>query len=293
MDFTRLFREYSVPADLSRLKNGWIGVNCPFCGDTGFHMGFNIYHDYCSCFRCGGQTLRQTLSLVLGIPYDTLFLVLEPYQERSSLLKKLNDKKPPNRKKIELPDFPLSKAESKYLLDRHFSPKALVSKYGIRGGGYLEWKNRIIIPVYLGGNLITWTGRTVIKDREPRYKNLENHLSMINPKNIFFNLDNCHSKTVVLLEGPFDVMRFGDESVCGFGISLTRTQIMYLSDRFSRVYIIFDNQRVAQKKAREYGNLLCGHGLEVFIVDISDYGVKDIGELSPYNANLLKKELGL
>jgi DNA primase len=234
----------------------------------------------------------MTLTKLLNVPANTLSQILEPFQSKNKILSRLNEKEKLNKDKIELPGFPLSKTEKDYLLSRHFNPTELINKYNIQGGGYYgDWKNRIIIPIYLGGKLISWTSRTIIKDREPRYKFLSNEESVINPKLCFHNIDNCSNNYVVLLEGPMDVFRFGNDSICGFGIDLTRTQLMYLSDRFKKIYIIFDNQRLAQKKAREYGMLLQGHGLDAFIVDISDYAVKDIGEMSPYKVKQLKREL--
>jgi DNA primase len=229
----------------------------------------------------------------LRIPANTLSQILEPFQTKNVILSRLNRERKLNKDKIELPNFPLSKTEKDYLLERHFDPNQLVDSFNIQGGGWVgDWKNRIIIPIYLGGKLVSWTSRTIIKDREPRYKNLENELSVIDPKKIFFNLDNCYDQSVVLLEGPFDVLRFGDNSICGFGISLTKTQVLYLSERINKIYILFDNERQAQKKAREYGMTLQGHGLDVFIVDaFSDYGCKDAGEMSPYNIRKLKAEL--
>jgi len=294
MDYQRLFTEYNIPSDKTRLAKGWVNVCCPFCGQGGsFHLGFHIENEYCVCFKCGGHNLRNALVRLLNIPPQSLDNILEPYQQRLKILSKLNDKKPINKSKIELPANPLSKAEKDYLLDRHFVPKLLKRNFNIQGGGwYGEWKNRIIIPIYLGGKLVSWTSRTIIKDREPRYKNLANEESVIDPKKTFFNLDNCSNSYVALLEGPFDVLRFGDNGICGFGISLTRTQILYLGERFKKVYILFDSGRDAQKKAREYGMILQGHGLDVFLVDaFGDYGCKDAGEMSPWKIKQLKREL--
>jgi len=90
------------------------------------------------------------------------------------------------------------------------------------------------------------------------------------------------------------VLRFGDNGICGFGISLTRVQVLYLSERFKKIYILFDAERDAQKKAKQYGMVLQGHGVDVALVDgFSEYGCKDAGEMSPYNMKLLKKELGV
>jgi len=293
MDYANLFREYQIQTDTSRLKANWINVPCPYCDGTSYHLGFHITDDFCTCFKCGGHNLRMTLTKLLNVPASTLSQILEPYQIKSKILNRLNEKKPLNKEKIELPNFPLSKAETDYLLSRHFNPKQLINSFNIQGGGWVgEWKNRIIIPIYLGGKLVSWTSRTIIKDREPRYKNLENANSVIDPKKIFFNLDNCYGKSVALLEGPFDVLRFGDNGICGFGITLTKTQVFYLSERFNKIYILFDNERQAQKKAKEYGMTLQGHGLDVFIVDaFSDYGCKDAGEMSPFKMKQLKKEL--
>ena len=295
MDYLSLFKEYNIHTDLSRLKRGWVNVPCPECDHGGStKLGFNIHNDFCACFRCGGLPLRGTLSKLLNIPIEALSPILEPYQARLKIIARLNNERPINKSKIELPGYPLSMNEKNYLLDRHFSPYELTEKYGIQGGGWLpEWRNRVIIPIYLGGKLISWTARTILEDREPRYKNLENTESVIDPKRTFLNLDNCFLDKVALLEGPFDALRFGENGICGFGISLTKTQVLYLSERFKRVYILFDSQREAQRKAREYGMALQGYGLEVFIVDaFGDFGCKDAAEMSPYKMKQLKQELG-
>jgi len=292
MDFVGLFGEYAIGT--SHASKGWINVCCPYCGSgESHHMGFNVAHDYCNCFKCGHRNLRDALAQLLNMPEWSLDGVLEPYQGRASILSRLNEKKPPNKKKIELPGYPLSVAEKNYLLGRRFDPKKLVRDFGIQGGGWVgEWKNRIIIPIYLGGKLASWTSRTIIEGREPRYKNLQNEKSVIDPKKIFFNLDNCSGKAAALLEGPFDVLRFGDGGICGFGITLTRVQLNYLSKRFKKLFILFDSGREAQKKAREHGMLLQGQGVDVYLVDaFSDYGCKDAGEMSPFKIKALKREL--
>ena len=236
--------------------------------------------------------MQTALTKMLNVPQNALHSVLAPYQAKIRILSALKKEKPLYKRKIELPNYPLTKQEKQYLFDRHFDPYALQEQFNIQGGGYLNaWKNRIIIPVYINLKLVSWVGRTILPGREPRYKFLANEKSVINPKTFFFNLDNCSNEYVAVLEGPFDVMRFGNDSICGFGISLTRVQLMCLSERFKKIYFIFDNERQAQKKAREYAMLLCGHGLDAYTVDISGYGVNDVAELSPFNARKLKKEI--
>jgi hypothetical protein len=291
----QLFKDFSISFDGSRLNRGWINLSCPYCGSEGStHFGINVRHDYATCFVCGGHSLHDSLRLILNVPSSSLDRILEPYQRKTKILQQLN-KKETTVKNLKLPGYPLSFQEKKYLFDRHFYYKDLEKDFNIQGGGWIgDWKNRIIIPIYIGGKLVSWTSRTILPDRVPRYKNLANELSVIPCKETFFNLDNCPGKTAVLLEGPFDVLRFGLYGLCGFGITLKTSQIMYLSNRFTTIYILFDNERKAQKKAKEYGMLLQGHGLDIYIVNaFSDYGVKDAGEMSPFNMKKLKKELGL
>jgi len=292
MNYLQLFKDYNIPMDYNRLKSDWINVLCPYCGSTSFHLGFNIKSDYCSCFKCGGHNLLMTLSKILNVSSNIVTEICDSYQTRNMIIAKLNDKEKPNKEKINLPGFPLSTTEKKYLLNRHFYPNDLMKTYNIQGGGYYgEWKNRIIIPIYVGGKLVSWTSRTIISDREPRYKTLPNQESVINIKKIFFNLDNCTHDYVLLLEGPFDVMRFGNDSICGFGMQLSRTQLIYLAERFKKVFICFDNERIAKNKAHEYSMLLCGYGIESYEIDISDYNVNDVGELSPYKIKQFRKFL--
>ena len=296
MNLTGLLKQYNIPFDLSRYKAGWIHVQCPFCddGSTSYHLGIHINGLFGNCWKCGGHGSRQTLSRVLNVPFSQIDEVISPYQGRLSIINLLNEKEKPKVTSLKLPDNTLSKAETDYLIERHFNPWLLEYLFGIKGGGWIgEWKNRIIIPIYIAGKLVTWTARTIIPDREPRYKNLSNDESIIPPKKTFFNLDNCYNKTVALLEGPFDVLRFGDNGICGFGITLTQAQIKVLMDRFKTIYILFDDEKAARKQALMYGHQLSGSGLKVINITgaFKDYGCKDAGEMSPYNMKKMKEAL--
>jgi hypothetical protein len=294
MDYVSLFRAYKIPFDSYRAGRGWVNTACPYCGPSdSYHLGFNITHDYCTCFKCGGHSLRLSLQSILGVPPARLDDALAPFQTRNHVLTALNEKAAPKATSLELPGWPLSLREKSYLRERNFKPSALVNSFNIQGGGPAgPWKNRIILPIYVGGKLAAWTARTVVPDREPRYKNLSIEESVIDCKKTFFNLDGCPHDFVFLLEGPFDVLRFGEDSICGFGISLTKTQTNYLASRFKKVFILFDSERRAQRRAKETAALLEGVGVDSFIGAVfSDYGCKDAGEMDPADMKKLKQEL--
>lgn len=295
-----MFRDYHVDYS-TKINRGWVNVECPYCtSEHPLHLGFNPAGDYCTCWNCGGHDLKRTLSKVLAVPYNDVDEIMTHYEGRGGMLMQLN-KKVAKARSLELPSDSFTPAERKYLLSRNFSPRFLHEKYGVVGGGIAgRWKFRILIPVYLNGKLVSWTGRSILdkqtlKEKEiPRYKNLSIEESVINIKECIFNIDHCRKNVAVLVEGSFDVMRLGDDFMCSMGTELTQNQIGILHQRFKKIFIAFDNEPEAQKKARKFGLQLASIGVEVEVVNIyEDFNKNDGGELSDDEVKIIRKELGL
>jgi len=301
MNFEKLFNDYHIEYN-NRINKGWTNVHCPYCTEVSgtFHGGFNDAGNYYHCWKCGGHDFENTLSLVTRIPKSQIKDLIEQYQGRSRILKRLN-KRESKVDKIELPTDTFTKAERKYLKSRNFNPKLLHEKYGIVGGGISgPWKYRIIIPLILNRKIVSWTGRSILPKEKleelniPRYKNLSIEQSVIDPKSILYNLDNCKNDVAVLTEGAFDVIRLGNDFFCSFGTELTQSQISMIKERFRKVFIMFDNEKEAQEKARKFGLQIASMGVEVEIVDAySDFNKNDGGELNRAEVNQIRKELGL
>lgn len=296
MNFEKLFNNYNVKYSL-KINRGWVNVNCPYCDSksTSFNLGFNPAGNYYHCWKSQhSYSLQEVLSTLLNIPVDSVNNVLIDYQGLGEILP---EKKKSKVKYLTLPTDTFIPAERKYLKSRGFSPKYLNEKYHIVGGGISgDWKFRIIIPIYYNGKLMSWTGRSILpKDKLkklniPRYKNLSIEKSVMNPKELFFNLDNCNGSEVVLTEGAFDVLRYDGEAICSLGTELTEGQIKLLSERFQKVFILFDNEPEAQEKARKFGLRLSSMGVEVEIVDaFGDFGKNDMGECLPEEIEKIKK----
>ena len=307
MDFLKLFIDYKIPYN-TRVNRGWVNTNCPYC-DTkidSFNMGFNPSGDYCTCWKCGGHSLRETLALLIGIKKSQLDEILPDYQGRTGIAFRLNDRKIPKATRLELPTDTFTSVERKYLRDRGYSPKFLHEKYGLVGGGVSgKWKYRIIVPLIVGGRIVSWTGRSILsKDKIkelniPRYKNLSIEESIYSPKDLFYNIDNCNGDTVVITEGAFDVMRLGDRFgnndnvICSWGTTMTQSQISTLKNKFKKVYMMFDNEPEAQEKARKFGLQISAIGLDVEIVNFyEDFGVNDGDECSEEQVAIIRKEFG-
>jgi hypothetical protein len=98
-----------------------------------------------------------------------------------------------------------------YLWDRGFDDSTdirdLANDYGLMAGTG-KWADRVIIPYYLDGELVTWTGRA-IGDSSIRYKDLSIDESLLAPKETLFNHDAMlgGGKALIIQEGPFDVLK--------------------------------------------------------------------------------------
>ena len=201
---------------------------------------------------------------------------------------------------IQLPGYrTLSDIERKYLENRGFDIDYLRSKFHIRGGGLCgEWAYRILIPIYYNKELVSWVGRSILNKKQleelkiPRYKNLSIEQSVINSKTIFFNLDSCNRDSVILVEGSFDVMRMGDNTICSLGTSVTPEQQLFLASKFKKVFIAFDNEPGAQNKAKHLGMNLSSVGMKVEVVNIcEDFNKNDPGDLTAEEVIKIKTEL--
>jgi len=300
MNFEKLFRDYNVPYSL-RINRGWVNCNCPYCDtkSTSFNLGFNQAGNYYHCWKSKhNYPIRQVLSTLLNVSESSIDNILIDYRGAGETL---SEKKTSNVKYLELPTNTFTKAERKYLKSRDFDPKYLYKKYHIVGGGIDgDWKFRIIIPVYYQGQLLSWTGRSILSKGKlkqldiPRYKNLSIEKSVKNIKELFFNIDNCKSDTVVLTEGAFDVLRFDGNAICSMGTELTESQINLLASRFRKIFILFDNEPEAQKKARKFGLQLSSIGIDIEVVNAyEDFGKNDMGECSREEIEKIKNELNL
>lgn len=295
MNFEKLFKDYNIKYS-NRVNKGWINVNCPFCDtkNTSFNLGFNPSGNYYHCWKTKHDyTIQEILSTLLNIPVNSVKNILKDYKQTNEIIP---ERKKSKVKYLELPTDTFTTAERKYLKSRGFSPKYLREKYGIVGGGISgKWKFRIIIPIYYNSKLMSWTGRSILSKEKlkqlkiPRYKNLSIEESVKNPKELFFNLDNCKGKEVVLTEGAFDVLRFDGNAICSMGTELTEGQVKLLAEKFEKVFILFDNEIEAQEKARKFGMQLSSMGIEVEIVDaFSDFNKNDMGDCSPEEIEKIK-----
>lgn len=305
IDFKRIFDSAHIPADTTTNK-GWVNVCCPHCinpPDTHFNGGFNYLSPRYNCWRCGSHNWQDTLGKLLNIPF---YQVEQYVKDYSYIAPEKEVKRVAKAEHLDLPGFPLNDNEKQYLINRGYNLNYTVNKFHLRGGGITgDWAYRIILPIFYKRVLVSWTGR-IILDKEtlkqyeargikiPRYKNLSIENSVIAAKDVFFNLDNSTKDSVIIVEGPFDVLKMGMDCICSLGTSVTHEQELFLKERYKKVFISFDNEYEAQEKARHLGRNLASLGMDVEVVNICEpFNKNDPGELTYEEVKVIKDELGL
>ena len=274
IDFIRLLKDSNIP--YIQEVDGWTNFPCPYHsnGKRGFKAGFNNSGGYIYCWTCGSHKLETMIQDLLSISYYETRKILEEYSIEGSIRQKIN-KKEYKAKKIILPGIGIGNDEIgyKYLVNRRFDPIDLIHNYAIKSGGIIgNYSFRIIIPIYYKKQLVSFQARSIYSKKKCdelgilRYKNYPIELSIVNPKHILYNLDNCLENWVVVVEGVFDCWRLGPKNVSAtMGTSMSSEQITLLASRFKKVIFLFDNEKPAQDRARKYAEQLSALGIETEI----------------------------
>lgn len=227
------------------ISSGWIGVNCPFCGDDhSNHLGINLRHKTTSCFRCGKTgTIITYLSHVLN-SFNKAMSVIQKFIPRELRIEKEMERS--GVSKVLLPDnaeLGLSEYHKTYLRKRGFNPDILSHQFNMHSVGPVgKWKNRIILPVIRNYRLVTFTSIEIHDDSIIRYKHLDDESSIIPIKHLLFGEEFTDKRNVIVVEGIFDFFRFNGGVVPTFGTKFTDIQKKLLA-RFVNVTIVGDGDK--------------------------------------------------
>lgn len=268
------------------VKRGEINIRCPFCGtaDPSHHMGLNLETGWWSCWRNrASHSGKSPLKLIVQ-------LLRVPYHKAREIAGLSDDYVDPEgftavaaRLLAKTPDEPKAAKQRRFLeMDSQFRPitqairtrrhwnylygrgfdhtqrgveevDLLVKQYGLMAGFGGVWQDRIIIPFYEDGKLVTWTGRA-IGPSERRYRDLELKESILGPKETLYNVD-ClwkGGRALILQEGPFDVLKvdffgrvLGVRSVGLATNSMTDAQAFIFKQaegKFDRLIVMLDTK---------------------------------------------------
>jgi hypothetical protein len=311
-----LYHKYSIPVAPEGHKHsrpGWVNIECPHCKkEGGYHLGFNLQHAYFYCWRCGSHGIESTLMKLLHISYTEAESVTRTYKLKRKGVVQVDSLSTSNLVKIKKEGFKfpssiteLEKPHRKYLEEkRNFDPDLLVKRWDIKGTSpnsslsitregntiKINYGYRILIPIEWDGKVVTFQARDYTGKQQIKYMACPEEREAIHHKDILYGHRSLWAKRRgILVEGVFDVWRIGRNACCTFGTGYTPEQVRVMIARFDELFILFDPEAIAQKRARELQNELSFWGVKAHIYDA---GLStDPGDMTDDQARLILKDL--
>lgn len=296
MGIEKLLQDYGIPyvteSEHHHATAGWINIHCPFChGSKNFHLGINIYQPMVShCWRCGGHSTASVLSRILNISVEKAKNLIQEYAGPTVTIRKKAEEPRVSILPIKFPRpyfEHLNEAGKRYLERRGFDPEKLEKKWRLKQTGpvsfldKIPYRNRIIIPIYWKGRLVSFQTRDITGKAEQRYLACPIRREVIHHKHIVYGKENEWKKynALIVVEGVVDVWKLGSSAVATFGTSFTMEQVLALAKIHDRFFIVYDNEPQAQQQARKLAVKLKALGKKVFVetvnTDAGDMKIKD------------------
>ncbi len=298
IDILAILDEYDIDYKESgkNIGQGWYATEtCPFCDGIGYHLGIHKSSKNYSCFICGAKGgLPKLLKTLLGISSIELSELLKKYGGNY-----VEEKEIQQSSKVILPSHltDLNLNARNYLENRGFQIAHLTKKYSLKMTGLFskitidgfdyEYKHRIFLPIYKNKQLVSFSGRDYTGASTTRYKHAPIQGCITPAASCLYNVDNVTKKQVILVEGPIDAWKMGDNSIATMGVQTTPVQIQELVNlNLEKLVILFD------QGADDQANKLA-QTLSPFInkIQVSTLFVGDPGDLSLTDAVKLKHYL--
>lgn len=301
-DAVRFLDDYHITHNpySSITTHEFTAVDCPYCGGHE-KMGIHMTKGFATCWTCdNGKNFWDVISRLTGETYvKPIVEKYGNYVSKGLHIQPVQENKAVKVQLIGSSDITNGHKAFTYLQEvRKFDPVLLFKKYGLTftTHGHDEYNYRIIFPIYYDNKIVSFQGRDYTEDpNRIRFMALRKDLEVISHQHILYNLDNCNSDNILVLEGIFDNIRIGDNSACSFGISFTREQANLLRSRFKNVFILYDEEEKAQEQAEKLGYLI-GSGktnVEVISLGVSGSDPDLIFQDNLDDLYYLKKELNL
>ena len=164
------------------------------------------------------------------------------------------------------------RACKKYVLSRGLSEKQMwFFKMGATSSG--NFRRRVIIPSFdIEGYLNYFTART-IDELSRKYVNPKTKRSEI----IFNELNIDWQDELVIVEGPFDLVKSVQNSTCILGSTLTESHRLFQEIVKHNTPVVLALDPDAKQKTQKIASLLSSFDVNVRVADISPYD--DIGDM--------------
>lgn len=296
MDVLRLFKDYHVQyiTDGPNCGPGWINVKCVWCLDPSEHLGWNLEEEFFNCWRCGFHPIISTFARLLNVDESKVSNILKPYGQLTIAPPREPQPRPTvTEQRLPSNIEPLLNSHKQYLINRGFDPEWLERQWHLMSTGPIakiddaDYKHRIIIPIYWNNRLISFDSRDVTGRAIKRYKACPLEYELTPHKNILYGDQRQWGSTGIVVEGYFDVYRFGGQSCATCGIEYTISQVREIARAFTRVFVVYDDEPQAQTQAKHLVAELQLRGRQAEHIPI----VGDPGSMKQSEADYFIKQL--
>ena len=299
------------------VKRGEVNIRCPYClDDPSFHLGLDDQRLVFSCWRNPNHRgkLHKLVMHLAKVSFSTACEILgqnalwfsksqfDSFMADPASFFDDGDKAKALDKVFPFIDDIAKMPESfeRYLTDRGFFVKHIPQlfkdyslKYCVEG----LYRNRIIVPVSIRNDLMTFTSRTITKDGI-RYLTLsEKDGALDSIKETVFNFDSAEGKVLFVCEGPFDALKLdfygkslGGRATCLFGKNIKPTQALLLdemSERFDKIVLLLDSTEMVSSMIIQRQLSFIKRPI---VVGELPTGVDDPGDLSMMQCKALVKK---
>jgi len=310
-DAERFFQDNDIQIYDETNKNvsrGWIGLSCPWCGDTSNHLGLELNTKVMHCFRCKKNTnIIGYMKYALDLEWSEIKSLIDEYGSYSPSIKPEDDFERPSRFKIpEHVSADVPPIFKKYMRKRGFSD-SVFKKYNLHTAVRGDYAWRICIPIVMEGVIVGMTCRSIRGNAKLRYKETPDRKNVIAGKHWIFNYDRIKSSKIICVEGSFDAMKLGDNTIASLSSEdWSGTRLMLLKRKsVKKAVVLFDSGEIGFKKAESVaGNLAAviqdvsiasikfqDLSRDMYLPDVTDPNDFDPGMLTFYGAEKIKREL--
>jgi|GEM_PF-647010 len=268
---------------------GWVNVPCPWCtGSSGWHMGLSLPRT-AHCYRCGNRPLDQTIARLANVDVKGARALIRKYLREGPAPVLRREGEIPRPTFIDLPmgALPLSDCprHQAYLEGRGFDPMRLERLYGLLGTGLAGPDAlRVIAPVYLDGQLVSFQGRDITGKSSAKYKACPKEKEIVCHKDTLYGVDLVPGDQCVIVEGTADAWRFGPGAVATFGVEWTQSQVAMVARKFRSAVVAYDNDKAGELRGKALMDALAFVGVEAERV-LWPSSIHDPGEMSQDEAD--------
>ena len=267
---------------------------CPSCEHQKKKLSINVERNLFKCWVCdySGRNVFRLIKRFGTYSDKKDWSRLTQRVEIESFSEKLFGSAEDEAERLSLPDGFISLANGSlpptstyplnYLRSRGVTKKDIIRwKIGYCTSG--KYEGRVVFPSFnLSGDLNYFVGRSYAGDWK-RY---------INPstKNdiVFNHLSLDFLKPIVIVEGVFDAVKSGINSVPLLGSTLSEDSILFseIVKNDTTVYLALDSD--AKKKAERMIRLFFKYDIEIYVIDLEQTVHEDVGEMSKEEFETLK-----